>query len=152
MIEMAKRGRAMFMEAMKEKEEREKKSKEEEGMVEVFNKASGETWFVPRKGIIVAEEKEYQVRNEKFKTNLDAINKRVQEAEVHAPVSTYHINLLRQYLEQLDMKIAMDTDANFRMSMHTIATLEDTNKLHREYISQLEKINEGKELRIMALE
>jgi hypothetical protein len=135
---------------VKEKKEREKKDKKEKGMV--YNKASGETWFVPREERVAAEEKEYQVRNEKIITNLEAINKRVQEAEVHAPGSAGHINLLRQYLEQLDMKIASDTDAKSRMSMHTIKTLEETNEYYREYISQLEKINEVKELRIAALE
>jgi hypothetical protein len=150
LVEMQKRGRAMLTEAMKEKKEREKKDKKEKGMV--YNKASGETWFVPREERVAAEEKEYQVRNEKIITNLEAINKRVQEAEVHAPGSAGHINLLRQYLEQLDMKIASDTDAKSRMSMHTIKTLEETNEYYREYISQMEKINEVKELRIAALE
>jgi hypothetical protein len=38
-IEIEKRGCSMFVEAMKEKEEREKKIKEEHGIIEVFNKA-----------------------------------------------------------------------------------------------------------------
>jgi hypothetical protein len=35
---MEKRGRAMFVEAKQEKEEREKKIKEEQGIIKVFNK------------------------------------------------------------------------------------------------------------------
>jgi hypothetical protein len=46
----------------------------------------------------------------------------------------------------------MNMYANFRMSMRAIATLEETNKLHQEYISQLENLIEVRRVRIIALD
>jgi hypothetical protein len=66
-LERAENGLEMFAQAVKEKEE--------SNMIDFTNKASGEIRYVPHRKGVAAEDGEYKLRNKKFRTVLNILDK-----------------------------------------------------------------------------